>query len=97
MQKFIRAINEILVAVINQTKESMNAQINELYEMAEIVESYEVVKGEESKTTPGADPSLAMSMCDVSDEFIRTLACQCLGNKLREKCKEYFKYFDSLI
>ena len=44
MQKFIRAINEILVAVINQTKESMNAQINELYEMAEIVESYEAVK-----------------------------------------------------
>ena len=51
----------------------MNAQINELYMMAEI-ESQEEVKGEESKTTPGTDPGLAMSMCDVSDEFIRTLA-----------------------
>lgn len=60
-------------AVIVQTKESMNAQINELYMMAEI-ESQEEVKGEESKTTPGTDPGLAMSMCDVSDEFIRTLA-----------------------
>ena len=52
----------------------MNAQINELYNMAEIADSQEEVKGEESKTTPGADPGLAMSMCDVSDEFIRTLA-----------------------
>lgn len=38
-----------------------------------------------------------MSTCDVADDFLKALSAQSLGHKIREKCKEYLKFLDSLI
>ncbi len=74
MRNFIHTIKEMIDSVVTQTRECINAQqINELYMLFEY-EGQEEVKSEEPSITPGNDTNLALSMNEVSDEFIRTLA-----------------------
>ncbi len=75
----------------------MSSQINELWKSADQQEQNEEEVKQQALSQSSSTPGLVESTGDPSQDFIRSLAAQCLGNQLKIKTKEYLKYLDNLI